>query len=118
MGESRGLPAGETILLDDGVYLLEENVGEGGSSVVYLARPMSDQNTPKGDYVVIKEFHPWGYNITRDSGKNHLLPEACADEIEKLRKRAYRESDIIKDIRDERSRSRVDGKSDAYCQGF
>ena len=100
------------LCLDGKQYRLMEIAGAGGSSVVYLARPVEDASK---DYVIIKEFFPQGYGIERETAGPRAgelkIPAGYQEQIQSMRLRVMRESEIVQTLRDDRLDGTEDGRS-------
>jgi WD40 repeat protein len=99
----------KTLKLNGKSYILEKVLTGGGLSVVYLGRAKEEEKLK--DWVVIKEFFPKGYGITRDENGALIIPPEKQKEVDKLKLIVKREVDIAQYLRDDRSFYKTDDKS-------
>ncbi|MCL2426496.1 MAG: tetratricopeptide repeat protein [Oscillospiraceae bacterium] len=103
-------------LLPDNILVLKNNkykllgkVGEGGSSIVYLAQPIDNLSKSR---VMIKEFYPNKCNITRKTSSifsrpffvkigSIIVPPNNKEKFNKLKKRAKHESRVAEILRND-----------------
>ena len=98
-----GLITDDVLELDNNKYKLLDVAGRGGSSIVYLARPVD--GVSKG-HVMIKELFPGGLDIKRklsgtDAG-SLIVPTAHQDRFKRIKKRVAHESVISEFLRNDR----------------
>ena len=91
------------ITLNKTKYRLLGVAGEGGSSIVYLARPITGKDS---DYVMIKELFPCRYSLERiakgsQAGKV-IVPNSRYEDLETMKARAKNEAEVVKALCDDR----------------
>jgi len=106
-----GLVPDDILELNKTKYKLLDIAGEGGSSIVYLARPVGGTS---GSYVMIKEFFPPKLGITRAKrGKDAgaiTVPPGNQEIFLRIIKRVAQEPDIAKALRNDRAYAQASGE--------
>lgn len=84
--------------LNERNYRLRGKPVQGGSSLVYKARPEEGESS---QHVMIKEFYPFWLGIERKADGSILVPEQNREKFEKMKSRVWRESEIANDLCDD-----------------
>ena len=104
MASLMGLISGNILELNTIRYKLLGVVGGGGSSIVYMAKPVG---VASSSHVMVKEFFPHGFDIMRvpdgPAAGSLIVPPAHKDRFSRIMKRVAQESIIAKSLRNDRA---------------